>query len=76
MPPPDLAALPAFLTIPEVAAVLRISRSSAYEAAQRGELPTVRFGRRLRVPRYALAKLAGLSPEQYDAPEVDLPGAS
>jgi excisionase family DNA binding protein len=60
---------PAFLKVEEAAALLRISRSSAYEAVQRGELPTVRFGRRLRVPRHALLRLAGLDPEQDDGPE-------
>jgi excisionase family DNA binding protein len=42
------------LTIPEAARVLGIGRNSAYEAAQRGELPTVRLGRRVLVPRDAL----------------------
>jgi excisionase family DNA binding protein len=53
-----LADLPAFLTVDEAAAVLRLGRTAAYEAAARGELPTVRFGRRLRVPRGALLELA------------------
>jgi excisionase family DNA binding protein len=48
-------------TIQEAAEVLGISRSSAYEAAHRGELPVLRFGRRLVVPRTALEKLLGLS---------------
>ena len=60
---------PAFLTVPEAAQVLRIGRSAAYEAAQRGELPTVRFGRRLRVPRQALLRLARLKPEHDAGPE-------
>jgi excisionase family DNA binding protein len=51
---------PAFLTLTEAAAVLRISRSSAYEMAQEGTLPVVKFaGRSYRVPRGALAALAG-----------------
>jgi excisionase family DNA binding protein len=74
--PPDLAALPVFATVEEVAAVLRISRSSAYEAVAAGQIPSVRFGRKIRVPRHALARLAGLDPEQHDAPGVDMPGAS
>jgi len=44
-------------TLPEVACVLRISRGSAYEAAKRGEIPTIRIGRRLLVPTDALEKL-------------------
>ena len=33
----------------QVAAVLNISRSSAYNLMRRGEIPTVRFGRLVRV---------------------------
>jgi excisionase family DNA binding protein len=50
--------VPAFLTVDEAAAILRLGRTAAYEAASRGQLPTVRFGRRLRVPRGALLELA------------------
>lgn len=40
------------LTLEEVAAELRIGRSTAYLMAQRGELPVCRFGSKLiRVPR-------------------------
>lgn len=45
------------LTIEEAARVLRISRQSAYEAARRGEIPTVRIGRRLLVPKRRLERL-------------------
>ena len=45
------------LTIEEVASLLRIGRTGAYEAARRGELPIVRIGRRMLVPRAALDKL-------------------
>lgn len=45
------------LTIEEAAMMLRISRQSAYEAARRGEIPTVRIGRRLLVPRRRLERL-------------------
>jgi excisionase family DNA binding protein len=45
------------LTLNEVASILRISRGSAYEAAKRGEIPTIRFGRRLVVPSEAFEKM-------------------
>jgi excisionase family DNA binding protein len=38
-------------TIPEVTVELGIGRNAAYEAAKRREIPTVRIGRRLLVPR-------------------------
>ena len=41
----------------EVAALLRISRGSAYEAAKRKEIPTIRIGRRLLVPSDALERM-------------------
>lgn len=42
------------LRIPEVAAELRLARSSVYELIQAGELPVVRIGRAVRVPRVGL----------------------
>lgn len=57
---------PAFLTVEEAAAVLRIGRTAAYLLAGRWEdtsgaegLPVVRFGRLLRVPVHELQRLAG-----------------
>ncbi len=44
-------------TIPEAAKALGVGRNAAYAAAQRGELPTVKIGRRLLVPRLGLEKL-------------------
>jgi excisionase family DNA binding protein len=44
-------------TLSEVASILRISRGSAYEAAKRKEIPTIRIGRRLLVPTDALERL-------------------
>jgi excisionase family DNA binding protein len=46
-------------TIPEAAKLLRISRNSAYTAAKNGDLPTVRIGNLLRVPKVALDRLLG-----------------
>jgi excisionase family DNA binding protein len=41
-------------SIEEAAKLLKIGRNSAYEAAKTGDLPTVRIGRLLRVPKVAL----------------------
>ena len=56
--------LPAVLTIDETAELLRISRTTAYEMARRFELtggreglPSVRFGRSLRVPSALLLSM-------------------
>jgi excisionase family DNA binding protein len=50
-------------TLTEAASRLGISRALAYEAAQRGELPVCRIGRRVLVPRVALLRLL-----EQDAP--------
>ena len=47
------------LTIQEAAERLGIGRSAAYEAARAGELPTIRIGRRLVVPKAALEQMLG-----------------
>lgn len=47
----------AVYTIEEAARLLGIGRSSAYAAAQRGEIPTIRLGRRLVVPKVAFERL-------------------
>ncbi len=49
------------LTIPEVAERLSVPRAYAYELARRGELPTVRVGKKyVRVPVVALEKWLAL----------------
>ena len=45
------------LTVEEAAAILRISRGSAYEGCRRGDIPTLRIGRRVLVPRARLMAL-------------------
>ena len=64
---------PVVLTVEEAARVLRIGRSAAYEQARRfiesggaEGLPVVRLGRRLRVPRKALARLLAMTSEAVD----------
>lgn len=44
-------------SVAEVAAQLGISRNSAYEAVRLGEIPSLRFGRRIVVPAAALEQL-------------------
>jgi excisionase family DNA binding protein len=45
------------MSVTEAAVLLGVSRNSAFEAARRGELPVIRIGRRLLVPRAALERL-------------------
>jgi excisionase family DNA binding protein len=48
---------PETTTIVAAAKRLRIGRNQAYEAAARGELPSIRIGRRLLVPTAALDRM-------------------
>ena len=45
------------MTVEEAATALGISRATAYEAVSRGEIPAIRIGRRILIPKVALAKL-------------------
>lgn len=51
------------LTIEETAKVLGIGRQLAYDRVKTGEIPVVKIGRRLLVPRRALAKLLEEPPD-------------
>lgn len=48
-------------TVEEAAQLLGISRSFAYEAVQRGEIPSMRIGRRVLVPKAALERFLAAS---------------
>jgi excisionase family DNA binding protein len=44
------------LSIPEAPALLGVSKNSAYSAVARGEIPSIRVGRRIVIPRAKLLK--------------------
>jgi excisionase family DNA binding protein len=46
--------LPDFLNVDEVAALMRVSRSTAYNLVNDQTIPSCRIGRRIRVPKSAL----------------------
>lgn len=77
------------LTVPEAGELMGLGRDAAYAAAERGEIPVHKHGRRLVVPTYGLlrerlqlpdeviARLLGLEPERTnDAPGTGAPSAS
>lgn len=53
-------AQPIMLRPAEVAALLALSRSEVYRMIERGEIPSVRIGRSVRVPRRWVEELGGL----------------
>jgi excisionase family DNA binding protein len=45
------------LTVEEAARALGCGRNAAYQGVRRGEIPSIRIGKRLLVPRAALERL-------------------
>ena len=43
--------------VPEAGAILGLSRNASYEAAKRGDIPTIKIGKLLRVPVRAIERL-------------------
>ena len=58
-------------TITETANALGISRAFAYELVRKGELPSIRLGRRIVVPKLQLAKLVGVDADPDAGGEPD-----
>ncbi len=44
-----------FLTVAEVAEMMRVSKMTVYRLVHSGDLPAIRFGRSFRVPESAVA---------------------
>ena len=51
---PTMCDEPVVLTVMEASVLLRISRGSCYEAVRLGQIPSVRIGRRILIPRQPL----------------------
>ena len=45
-----------FLTVAEVADMMRVSKMTVYRMVHSGEMPAIRFGRSFRVPETAVAE--------------------
>ena len=48
------------ITVPLAGQLLGLSRNKAYEAAAKGEIPTIKFGKRIVVPTMPLRRMLGL----------------
>jgi excisionase family DNA binding protein len=53
------------VSVAEAGQLLGVSRAFAYELAARGELPTIRLGRRVVVPKVALLAMVGMSHSHF-----------
>ena len=51
---------------PDTGKALGLGRNSTYEAARRGDIPTIKIGRRILVPKAALLRLLESAGDQRD----------
>jgi excisionase family DNA binding protein len=56
-----------FLTVAEVADLMRVSAMTVYRMVQAGEIPAVRFGRSYRIPEAAVVELVAPRQRRADA---------
>jgi len=54
---------------PDAARMLGVSRTTVYKAAKAGQLPTIRIGNLLLVPKPALERLLNMEPQLPEPPE-------
>ena len=50
--------------VPEAGALLGLSRNASYEAAKRGDFPTIKLGKLIRVPKAAFHRLLDIPLKQ------------
>jgi hypothetical protein len=50
-------------SVEELRKIFALSKNPAYEAVKRGDFPSVRIGRRIRIPTAPLRKMLGLGRE-------------
>jgi hypothetical protein len=53
--------------VPEAGAMLGLSRNASYDAAKRGDIPTIKIGKLLRVPKLAFQRMLDASLKASDA---------
>lgn len=53
----DKYKLPEFLTVSEVAKILRLKRSTCYDYILKGYIPSIKLGHQLRIRRDVIEKL-------------------
>ena len=59
---PDPSDRPTLPLWPDTGRLLGLSRQPTYDAARRGEIPTIRIGRKLLVPTAALRRMLLVDP--------------
>lgn len=57
------------LSVNEVAIILGLSRNATYQAIRRGQIPSIRVGKRILVPRVALQAMLTQGTVTISSPE-------
>jgi hypothetical protein len=57
-------------TVPEAERLLGLGRNAAYDAAKRGDIPTLRIGRLLLVPKIPFHRMLGMTGSVTATPTV------
>jgi hypothetical protein len=70
-PPLETLGDSVIMSVPAAGKLMGLGRAAAYGAASRGELPTLRFGRKLVVPVAELQRLLGFAGASKSARHPD-----
>lgn len=57
---------PRFMTVTEVAELMRVSKMTVYRLIHGGEMPAIRFGKSFRVPEVAVRQMIDAQMSQWD----------
>ncbi|UNX56481.1 helix-turn-helix domain-containing protein [Georgenia sp. TF02-10] len=67
----DQMGAPKFLTVAEVAELMRLSKMTVYRMVHAGDLPAVRMGRSFRVPQAAVEDIIAKGLGDWDQDRAD-----
>jgi excisionase family DNA binding protein len=60
-----------YITVPELAGILGISRVAVYKKVRKGQIKAVRIGRNYAIPRRYLTDILGEALNQKDKKQID-----
>lgn len=60
-----------YITIPQLAKILKISRIAVYKKVKKGEIKAIRIGRNFAIPRKYVADILGGTLRKEDKSEID-----
>ena len=60
-----------YITIPQLAEILGISRIAVYKKVKKGEIKAIRIGRNFAIPKKYIADILGKELKEKDKKEID-----